>query len=92
MTLTREIGNLLIALDNAVLTVFNDDAFITHIIPSPRYEDDGTILDITITIMRDKIDDEEYDIKLGIFDELIYNPVFNYANALLKVNIVFKEV
>ena len=92
MSLTREIGNLLVALDNAVLTVFNDDAFITHIIPSPRYEDDGTILDITITIMRDRIDDEEYDVKLSIFDELIYNPVFNYANALLKVNIVFKEV
>lgn len=92
MSLTREIGNLLIALDNAVLTVFNDDAFITHIIPSPRYSDDGTILDITISIMKDKMTEEEYNTKLGIFDELIYNPIFDYSNALLKVNIVFKEV
>ena len=92
MSLTREIGNLLIALDNAVLTVFGDNAFITHIIPSPRYKDDGTILDITISIMRDKIKDDEYYTKMEIFDELIYNPVFDYSNALLKVNIVFKEV
>lgn len=92
MSLTREIGALLIALDNATLTVFGDDAFITHIIPSPRYKDDGTILDITISVMRDKIDDEDYNIKIGIFDELIYNPVFNYSNALLKVNLTFKDV
>ena len=92
MSLTREIGDLLIALDNATLTVFGDDAFITHIIPSPRYKDDGTILDITISIMRDKIDDEDYDTKIGIFDELMYNQVCNYSNALLKVNFSFKEV
>lgn len=92
MSLTREIGALLIALDNATQTVFGDDAFITHIIPSPRYKDDGTILDITISVMRDKIADEDYDIKIGIFDELIYNPVFDYSNALLKVNITFKDV
>ena len=92
MSLTREIGNLLIALDNATLTVFGDNAYITHIIPSPRYSDDGTILDITISIMRDNLTEDEYDTKLGIFDELIYNPVFDYSNALLKVNIVFKEV
>lgn len=92
MSLTREIGALLIALDNATLTVFGDDAFITHIIPSPRYKDDGTILDITISIMRDKIDDEDYDTKIGIFDELMYNQIFNYSNALLKVNFTFKEV
>lgn len=92
MSLTREIGALLIALDNATLTVFGDDASITHIIPSPHYKDDGTILDITISIIRDKIDDEDYDTKIGIFDELIYNPVFNYSNALLKVDITFKEV
>ena len=92
MSMTRQIGELLVALDNATLTVFGDKAYITHIIPSPRYEDNGTLLDITISIMRDKLTDEEYDIKLGIFDELIYNPVFNYADALLKVNITFKEV
>ena len=92
MSLTREIGALLIALDNATLTVFGDDAFITHIIPSPRYKDDGTILDITISVMRDKIYDEDYNIKIGIFDELIYNPVFDYSNALLKVNLTFKDV
>ena len=46
-----QVGALLIALDNATLTVFGDDAFITHIIPSPRYKDDGTILDITISII-----------------------------------------
>ena len=92
MSLTREIGDLLIALDNATLTVFGDDASITHIIPSHRYKDDGTILDITISIMRDKIDGEDYDTKIGILDELIYKPVFNYSNALLKVNLTFKEV
>jgi len=92
MSMTRKIGELLIALDNATLTVFGDDAFITHIVPSPHYEECGTLLDITISIVRDKLSDEEYDIKMGIFDELIYNSVFNYSEALLKVDFTFKEV
>ena len=92
MSLTRKIGELLIALDNATLTVFGDDAFITHIVPSPRYESDGVLLNITITVMRDRISDDDYDVKMGIFDELIYNSVFNYSDALLKVDFHFKEV
>lgn len=92
MSLTRKIGELLIALDNATATVFGDDAYITHIIPSPRYEDNGTILDITISVMVDNLSEDEYSTKMSIFDELIYNSVFNYSDALLKVNITFKEV
>ena len=92
MSLTRKIGELLVALDNATVTVFGDDACITHIIPSPRYEDDGTILDITISVMLDNLSEDEYSTKMDIFDELIYNSVFNYTDALLKVNITFKEV
>lgn len=92
MSMTRDIGELLIALDNATLTVFGDDAFITHIIPSPTYEEDGVILDITISVLRDGFSNEEYETKLGIFDELIYNPVFHFKEALLKVNFTFKEL
>lgn len=92
MSMTREIGKLLIAIDNAVMTVFGDDAFITHLVPSPRYDEAGTLLDVTISVMKDKISDEDYDIKMSIFDELIYNSVFNYTNALLKVDIHFKEL
>ncbi len=92
MTLTRDIGALLISIDNATTTVFGDDAHITHIIPSPKYHDEGIILDITISIFRDRFSDEEYEIKMNIFDELVYNPIFNSENALLHVDIVFKEL
>lgn len=92
MSMTGDIGKLLVALDNAVLTVFGDDAFITHLVPSPQYEEDGTILDVTITVNNRNISGDEYDIKMGIFDELIYNSVFHYENALLKVNISFREL
>lgn len=92
MSMTREIGKLLIAIDNAVMTVFGDDAFITHLVPSSKYDETGTLLDVTISVMKDKISDEDYDIKMSIFDELIYNSVFNYTEALLKVDIHFKEL
>lgn len=92
MSMTREIGKLLIAIDNAVMTVFGDDAFITHLVPSPKYDETGALLDVTISVMKDKISDEDYGIKMGIFDELIYNSVFNYTEALLKVDIHFKEL
>ena len=92
MSMTRKIGELLVALDNAVVAVFGDDAFITHLVPSPRYEDEGILLDVTITVQTAHISDDDYSIKLGIFDELIYNSVFNYSDALSKVDIHFKEL
>ena len=92
MSMTRKIGELLVALDNAVLTVFGDDAFITHLIPSPKYKEDGTILDVTISVLSNKIPDGEYETKMKIFDELIYNSVFHYEDALSKVDINFKDV
>ena len=92
MTMTRDIGALLIAIDNATTTVFGDDACITHIVPSSKYHDEGTLLDVTISVFRDRYNDNEYEIKMGLFDELVYNPVFNSARTLSKVDIFFKEL
>ena len=92
MTMTSEIGKLLIALDNATTTVWGDDACITHIIPSPKYKETGVLLDITISVFKHKYSDYDYEIKTDIWNSLIYDSVFNYANALLKVDIHFKEM
>ena len=92
MTMTKDLGKLLITIDNAVMTVFNDDACITHIVPSPQYSDEGIILDITISVFKDKFSKEVYDTKMRIFDELVYNPLFHSEHILSKVNIVFKEL
>ena len=92
MSMTRKIGELLVALDNATTTVFGDDAFITHLVPSPRYNESGVLLDVTISVMVNKMSPDDYSIKLGIFDDLIYNSVFNYSDALSKVDIHMKEV
>ncbi len=90
--MTRDLGKLLISIDNAVMTVFGDDAHITHLIPSPKYSNDGTILDITISVLRDKFKDDEYRDKMEIFDNLVYNPLFNPDSILSKVNITIKEL
>lgn len=92
MTMTGNIGRLLISIDNAVVTVFGDNAHITHLIPSPSYSEDGTILDITISILQDKYTSDELKQLLEIFDNLIYNPLFNSDATLSKVNIVTKEI
>ena len=92
MTMTKDLGNLLITIDNAVMTVFNDDACITHIIPSPKYSDEGIILDITISILRDRMTDELYETRMRIFDELVYNPLFHSSHILSKVDITIKEL
>jgi len=92
MTMTRDLGKLLISIDNAVMTVFGDDAHITHLIPSPEYSNDGTILDITISVLRDRFKDDEYKDKMEIFDNLVYNPLFNSDSILSKVNITIKEL
>ena len=52
--MTGDIGRLLITIDNAITTVWHDDACITHLIPSPTYDDDGVLLDITISIFKNK--------------------------------------
>lgn len=90
--MTRDIGLLLVAIDNATTTVFGDDACITHLIPSPKYHDESILLDVTISVFRDRYNDEEYETKMRIFDELVYNPVFVPENALSKVDITFKEL
>lgn len=92
MTMTKDLGKLLVTIDNAVVTVFGDDACITHIIPSPKYSVDGTLLDITISVFKDKFLQETYDEKMRIFDELVYNPLFHSERILSKVNITFKEL
>ena len=90
--MTKDLGKLLISIDNAVMTVFGDDAYITHLIPSPEYSNDGTILDITVSVLRDRFKDDEYKAKMEIFDELVYNPLFHSEHILCKVNIVIKEL
>lgn len=92
MTTTKDLGKLLITIDNATTTVFLDDAYITDIVPSSKYSDEGTLLDITISVLRDKFTDEVYDLKMHIFDELVYNPLFHSERILSKVNITFKEL
>ena len=57
-----------------------------------KYNDEGTLLDITISIFKDRYTDSEYKIKMSIFDELVYNPIFHSERTLSKVNIFFKEL
>lgn len=91
MSLTKELGNLLITLDNALTTVFGDNACVTHLIPSPKYKDDDTILDITVTILKSKYDEEEYKQRMEIFDNIVYNPLWNSDYILAKVPITINE-
>ena len=72
--LCEDLGKFLVTISNACVTVFGDDAMVTHVVPSPRYEKEGIILDITIKY-RDWVDKDKIESKLKILDELIYNPV-----------------
>jgi hypothetical protein len=90
-SMTGKIGSLLVTIDNAVTTVFNDNACVTHIIPSPKYEEDGTILDITVEVLKFKYSEKEYNARINLFDELVYNPLFHSEHTLSKVNIVVVE-
>ena len=82
--LCDELGKLLVALVNALATVYGDDAIVTHVIPSPYYEEDGTILNVTIGI-RDSIEDK--DEKFELFETIIYNPILHSDWILSKVDI-----
>ena len=92
MTMTKDLGKLLITIDNAVMTVWQDDACITHLIPSPTYDNDGVLLDITISVFRSKYTDEEHTRLMELFDNLVYNPIFHSERTLSKVNISFMEL
>lgn len=92
MTMTGDLGSLLVTINNATTTVFGEDACITHLIPSPKYNDEGVLLDITIAIFKDRYESEEYETRMRIFDELVYNPLFHSEDILSKVDITFKEL
>ena len=86
--LCDELGHLLVTISNATATVFGDNAHVTHVVPSPDYDAYGTILNITVSVMKKHYTDEEYNQRLKIFDELVYNPVINSDWILTKVDIV----
>lgn len=92
MTMTKDLGKLLVTIDNAVMTVWQDDACITHLIPSPTYDEDGVLLDVTISVLKSKYSDEDHKRLMEIFDNLVYNPIFHSERILSKVNIIFKEL
>lgn len=85
--LCEDLGKFLVTISNACVTVFGDDAMVTHIVPSPRHEKEGIILDITIKY-RDWVDKDKIESKLKILDDLIYNPVLTPEYIMTKVNIV----
>ena len=86
--LCDELGKLLVSVYNATMTVFGDNAHVTHVVPSPNYDTDGTILNITVSVMKDRYTDEEYTGLMEIFDQLVYNPLINSDWILTKVDIV----
>ena len=85
--LCEDLGKFLVTISNACVTVFGNDAIVTHVVPSPRYEKEGIILDITIKY-RDWVDKDKIESKLKILDDLIYNPVLTPEYIITKVNIV----
>lgn len=85
--LCEDLGKFLVTISNACMTVFGDDAMVTHVVPSSRYEDEDIILDVTIQY-RDWVDSDNISSKLKILDELIYNPVLTPEYIISKVNIV----
>ena len=85
--LCEDLGKFLVTVSNACVTVFGDDAMVTHVVPSPRYEKEDIILDVTIQY-RDWVDEDKIECKLKILDELIYNPVLTPEYVMSKVNIV----
>ena len=92
MSMTKDLGNLLVTIDEASQTLFGDNAHVTHLVPSPRFEDEGILLDITVTILKSRYDDEkEYNFRRKMLEELIYNPRMHSDFILSKVNVVFLE-
>ena len=85
--LCEDLGKFLVTISNACVTVFGNDAMVTHVVPSPRYEKEGIILDITIKY-RDWVDKDKIESKLKILADLIYNPVLTPEYIITKVNIV----
>ena len=92
MVTAKKLGLLLVSIDNATTTVFGDIACVTIIKPSSEYEKDGVILDITVSVLKYKYSDEDYTKLLEIFDNLIYNPLFNSDYTLSRVNIQMEEL
>lgn len=92
MTTIGELGSLLTCIDNAVKTVFNDDAYVTYLAPSAKYKEDGTLLEIVISVFQDRYDYESYKTRREIFDNIIYNPVFHSSHILNKVSIGWCEL
>ena len=80
-------------IDEAVVTLFGDNALVTHVVPSPKYDDERIILDVTIEILKSRyIDDVEgYSFRRKMLDELIYNPAMHSEFVLSKVDIVVLE-
>ena len=92
MSTIKNLGNLLITIDEALSTLFGDNAHVTQIIPSRDFDNDGTLLDLTITILKNRYDNEkEYNFRRKMLDELIYNPLMHSDWILTKVNISFVE-
>ena len=92
MSTIKNLGNLLITIDEALFTLFGDNAHVTQIIPSRDFDNDGTLLDLTITILKNRYNNkEEYDFRRKMLDELIYNPLMHSDWILTKVNISFVE-
>ena len=85
--LCEDLGKFLVTISNACVTVFGNDAMVTHVVPSPRYEKEGIILDITIKY-RDWVDKDKIESKLKILDDFIYNTVLTPEYIITKVNIV----
>ena len=85
--LCEDLGKFLVTISNACMTVFGDDAMVTHVVPSPRYEKEGIILDVTIKY-RTNTDKENISTRLEILDNLIYNPVLTPNYIISKVNVV----
>lgn len=90
--LCDELGKLLISIYNATMTVWGDNAHVTHVVPSPDYGAYGTILNVTISVIKDRYTDEEYKGLMEIFDQLVYNPLINSDWILTKVDIVVMPV
>lgn len=86
-----KIGKLLVSIDNAVAIVFDDNACITHIEPCADYKDNGILLNLVIEVFKFKYDADEYQTRLAIFDDIIYNPVLHHSSILSKINIEVVE-
>lgn len=85
--LCDELGQLLITLVNATATVFGDDAIVSQIRPSDTYDEDGVILDVTISYREYNYTEEELEILLQLLDNFIYNPIITSDEILSRVRL-----